>query len=351
MSPLYIGAQNTSNKFLGNLASNPGTGVAGDQYFNTVSNRFRFYDGNQWIQLNPASLGGSSATPAASAAALISDGQTQDGYYWIQFPNEPSATQRWCDLTNGYMLIAHWSPNTTTGSGDASPTPGSTSYATGTGGYSGVNANAVAAPNGSDDEATSYTWVWDADTRTTQTGGSFHRNNSSTTGTSAASTHTKGYIPKHYGFNWQYMKWGVRVSVPGGTAANTSGGDGYNSMDNFSPGTQNIDQIYVDGLSITQGPPSGGGGRGHIFTIHVNGTNTNGNNAGGTPGFVSGGNGSINMNSHAGTNTSAFNEYNNNSSPYNKGSATDGPFEMRLQSDQTSVNECIYCRAWYVLIK
>ncbi len=57
------------------------------------------------------------------------------------------------------------------------------------------------------------------------------------------------------------------------------------------------------------------------------------------------------MNSHPGTNTSAFNEYNNNSSPYNKGSATDGPFEMRLQSDQTSANECIYCRAWYVLIK
>ena len=347
MSPLYIGAQNTSNKFLGNLSSNPGTGVAGDQYFNTVSNRFRFYDGTQWIQLNPASLGGSSATPAESAAALIADGQTQDGYYWIQFPNEPAATQRWCDLTDGYMLISHWSPNGTTGSGDASPTPGSTSYATSYGGFSGVTADAVAAPGSS--EATSD-WVWDADTRGTQTGGSFFRNSSSN-GTNPATSGSRSYIPKTYGFSWQYAKWGVRVSVPGGTAANTSGGDGYNSMDNFSPGTQDIDQIYVDGLSITQGPPSGGGGRGHIFTINVNGTNTNGNNAGGTPAFVSGGNGNINMNSHPGTNTSSFNEYNNNSSPYNKGSATDGPFEMRLQSDQTSANECIYCRAWYVLIK
>lgn len=349
MSPLFVGDANSTNKFLGKLASNPSTGNAvGDQYFNTGSNRFRFYDGSAWIQLNPAQLGGSSATPAASAAALIADGQTADGYYYIQFPNEPAATQRWCDLTNGYILVSHWSPNSTLGSGDTNPTPGSTSYAVSYGGYpNSITADAVAAPGSS--LATSD-WVWDADTRGTQTGGSFFRN-SSANSTDPNTSASRSYIPNTYGFVWQYAKWGVRVSVPGGTAANTSGGDGYNSMDNFSPGTNNIDQIYVDGLSITQGPPSAGGGRGHIFTIHVNGTNTSGNNAGSTPSFVSGGNGSINMNSHTGTSSSAYNEYNNNSSPYNKGSATDAPFEMRLQSDQTSANECIYCRAWYVFLK
>ena len=354
MSPLFIGSANSSNKFLGNLSSDPTSGNAeGDRYYNTTDNDVKVYDGSEWKQLQlVGNLGSDQSNPASSAAALIADGQSADGYYWIRLPNESSATQRWCDLTNGYMLIAHWSPNSTSGSGDASPTPGSTSYASGTGGFSGVNANAVAAPNGNDDEATSRTWVWDADTRGTQTGGSFFRNNtSSNSGTSATSDHTKGYIPKHYGFNWQYMKWGVRVSVPGGTSANTSGGDNYNSMDNFTAGTNDINRVYVDGLSITHGASAtdgSGSGRNHIFTIHVNGTNTQGNNNGSTPSFVSNGNGGVNMTSHSGTSTSAYNDYSNT---YNKGSASNTRIEMRIQSDQQSANECFYVRAWYILIK
>jgi hypothetical protein len=350
MSPLFIGSANSSNKFLGNLSSDPGSNNAeGDRYYNTADDEVKIYDGSEWKSLQlVGNLGADQSNPASSAAALIADGQSADGYYWIRLPNESSATQRWCDLTNGYMLIAHWSPNTTTGSGDASPTPGSTSYATSYGGFSGVNANAVAAPNGNDDEATSYTWVWDADTRTTQTGGSFHRNNSSTNGTSAASTHTKGYIPKHYGFNWQYMKWGVRVSVPGGTG---NGGANYNSMDNFSPGTNDINRVYVDGLSITHGANAtngGGSGRNHIFTVNVNGTNTQGNNNGSTPSFCSDGNGNNNMSSHAGSSSSAYNDFSNT---YNKGSASNTRIEMRLQSDQDTGNEDMYIRAWYILIK
>ncbi len=147
------------------------------------------------------------------------------------------------------------------------------------------------------------------------------------------------------------MKWGVRVSAPGGTSANTSGGDNYNSMDNFSAGTNDINRVYVDGLSITHGANAtdgGGSGRNHIFTVNVNGSNTQGNNGGSTPSFVSDGNGNNNMASHSGTSSSGYNDFSNT---YDKGSASDTRIEMRIQSDQQSANEDLYVRAWYILIK
>ena len=353
MSPVFIGPANSTNKLLGNLSSNPSSGNAeGDQYYNTADDDVKVYDGSEWKQLQVVgNLGADQNNPATSAAALIADGQSGDGYYWIKFPNEGSAVQRWCDLTNGYMLISHWSPNTTTGSGDASPTPGSTSYAANTGGYSGVNANAVSPPNGTSDEATNQTWVWDADTRSTGTGGSFYRNSTNVNNKNVPSVNSKQYIPKHFGFNWRYMKWGVRVSAPGGAAASTNGGDGYNSMDNFSPGTGDINRVYVDGLSITHGANAtdgSGSGRNHIFTVNVNGTQTQGNNGGSAPSFTNNGNGRNNMTSHAGTYSSAYNDFNNT---YDKGSASDTRIEMRIQSDQDSGNEDLYVRAWYILIK
>ena len=54
------------------------------------------------------------------------------------------------------------------------------------------------------------------------------------------------------------------------------------------------------------------------------------------------------MTSHAGSSSSAYNDYNNT---YDKGSASDTRIEMRIQSDQHSPNECLYVRAWYILIK
>ena len=333
MSPLFIGAANSGNRFFGNLSSNPGSAVEGDTYYNTATNKLSIYNGSTWMEI-PAPLG-TVGNPAASAAEIIADGQSGDGYYYIKLPTESSATQRWCDLTNGYMLIAHWSPNTTTGSGDANPTPGSTSFATSYGGFSGVTAAAVAAPNSSDDEASSQTWVWDADTRGTQSGGSFHRNCGSSQ-TSVPSQGSKQYIPKHYGFNWRYMKWGVRFSVPAGSSS-------YNSMDNFSPGTNDINRIYVDGLSITHGASAtdgSGSGRNHIYTIHVNGTPTSGNNGGSNPSFTSNGNGRVNFSSH--TSGTAYGDY---KATYDKGSSSDTRIEMRLQSDQDTNNEDSYMRA------
>lgn len=342
MSPVYIGAANATNKFLGNLSSDPSSGNAeGDQYFNTTDDEVKMYDGTKWVALTKDLIGDSAGNPAASAAALIAAGRTGNGYYWIKFPTESSATRRWCDLSNGYMLIAHWSPNATTGSGDATATVGTTSYANAKG-YTGVTATAVAAP-GSSEDASSNPWVWDADTRSTGTGGSFFRN--CNTNGLTESNQMRNYIPKHHGFQWRYMKWGVRYSVPGGGSASTNGGDNYNSMDNFSPNTSSIDAAYVDGLSITHGAS---GGRGHIFTIHVNGSPTSGNNGGSAPSFTNQGNGRVNQASISGSTSSSFTDHNNT---YDKGSASSNQIEMRISSDQNSPNEDSYVRAWYILIK
>lgn len=339
MTPIFIGPANSTNRSFGNLSSNPSSPVEGDTYFNTATNKLSIYDGSSWITI-PAPLG-TVGNPASSAAEIIADGQSGDGYYYIKLPSESTATQRWCDLTNGYMLISHWSVNTTGGSGDTNPTPGSTSFATSYGGFSGITNAAVAAPNGSDDEATNQTWVWDADTRGTSSGGSFHRN-SGTSSTSVPSQGSKQYIPKHYGYNWRYLKWGMRWSVP-------SGSSNYNSMDNFSPNTQDINRIYVDGISITHGASAtdgSGSGRNHIYTVNVNGTPTQGNNGGSTPSFTSQGNGRNNFSSH--TSSTAYGEA---KATYDKGSSSDTRIEMRLQSDQDTTNEDIYLRAWYILMK
>ena len=342
MSPVYIGAANATNKFLGNLSSDPTSGNAeGDQYFNTTDDEVKMYDGTKWVALSKDLIGDNANNPGASAAALIAAGRTGNGYYWIKFPTESSATRRWCDLSNGYMLIAHWSPNATTGSGDASATVGTTSYANAKG-YTGVTATEVAAP-GSSEDASSNPWVWDADTRSTGTGGSFFRN--CNTNGLTESNQMRNYIPKHHGFQWRYMKWGVRYSVPGGGSASTNGGDNYNSMDNFSPNTSSIDAAYVDGLSITHGAS---GGRGHIFTIHVNGSPTSGNNGGSAPSFTNQGNGRFNQASISGSTSSSFTDHNNT---YDKGSASSNQIEMRISSDQNSPNEDSYVRAWYILIK
>ena len=343
MAPIFIGAASSTNKFLGNLSSDPSSNNAeGDQYFNTTDDEVKMYDGTKWVALSKDLIGDNANNPGASAAALIAAGRTGNGYYWIKFPTESSAIRRWCDLSNGYMLIAHWSPNATTGSGDASATVGTTSYANAKG-YTGVTAAAVAAP-GSSEDASSNTWAWDADTRSTGTGGSFFRN--CNTNGLTESNQMRNYIPKHHGFQWRYMKWGVRYSVPGGGSASSNGGDNYNSMDSFSPNTDSIDAAYVDGLSITHGAS---GGRGHIFTIHVNGTPTQGNNGGGGgPSFTNQGNGKFNMNSVSGTTSSSFTDFNDT---YDKGSSSSNQIEMRISSDQVSANEDSYVRAWYILIK
>ena len=55
MSPLYVGPQNSTNKILGNLSSNPGSGnVEGDMYYNTADDVYMFYDGSVWRAISEA---------------------------------------------------------------------------------------------------------------------------------------------------------------------------------------------------------------------------------------------------------------------------------------------------------
>ena len=49
MSPLFVGPANSTNKFLGNLSSDPSSGnVEGDMYYNTTGNELKTYDGSGW---------------------------------------------------------------------------------------------------------------------------------------------------------------------------------------------------------------------------------------------------------------------------------------------------------------
>ena len=152
--------------------------------------------------------GSTSALAASSAVAIYnSTGLTTNGYYYINIDGTPR--QFYCDMANGgWIMFSHWSPSTTNG---GSAAPGSTSYASAVGGYTGATADAVATPNTAGDVYNNYgtlsngvsglatgPWVWDAYTRGTNTGGSWFRNS-----TQAATAH---YRPNIYGYSWTDCK-------------------------------------------------------------------------------------------------------------------------------------------------
>ena len=66
---LYTGAANSTNKFLGNLSSDPGSGAEGDLYYNTTLDLYRFYDGSAWKNVSEPALG-TQANPANSAKEI-----------------------------------------------------------------------------------------------------------------------------------------------------------------------------------------------------------------------------------------------------------------------------------------
>ena len=68
---LYTGAANSTNRFLGNLSSDP-TGAEGDLYYNTSTDMYRYYDGSAWKNVSEPALG-TQANPANSALAIKTD--------------------------------------------------------------------------------------------------------------------------------------------------------------------------------------------------------------------------------------------------------------------------------------
>tara|TARA_A100001388_G_scaffold166057_1_gene124018 strand:- start:390 stop:1397 length:1008 start_codon:yes stop_codon:yes gene_type:complete len=105
MSPLFIGAANSTNRLLGNQSSNPSSPQAGDRYYNTTDNEFRVYDGSNWVALNPA-LGTSSQNPARNAAALYALGERTNGYYHIG--TSGSSRLIYCVLDANFMSGGGW---------------------------------------------------------------------------------------------------------------------------------------------------------------------------------------------------------------------------------------------------
>ena len=105
MSPLFIGAANSTNRLLGNQSSNPSSPQAGDIYYNTASNELRVYDGSNWVALNGA-LGSSSLNPARNAAAIYATGERTNGYYHIGTLG--SSRQVYCVLDANFMSGGGW---------------------------------------------------------------------------------------------------------------------------------------------------------------------------------------------------------------------------------------------------
>ncbi len=94
---LYTGAQNSSNKFIGNLSSDPSSGNAeGDLYYNTTTDLYRFYDGSAWKNVSEPPLG-TQNNPASGPQALYNDGQRTNGLYYLN-PDGGGAAQFYCWL-------------------------------------------------------------------------------------------------------------------------------------------------------------------------------------------------------------------------------------------------------------
>ena len=129
MSPLYVGPQNSTNKILGNLSSNPGSGnVEGDMYYNTADDVYMYYDGSAWKTIS--GVAGTQYNPATDPYTQLRN--QPSGNYWIKPSGFGSAIEVQMDNTNnggGWVLVArvldtnmdHWNTNAVNRSGTTGP--------------------------------------------------------------------------------------------------------------------------------------------------------------------------------------------------------------------------------------
>lgn len=126
----------SSRKFLQpinllNAASDPGTAVEGDFYYNTASQTIRYYDGTQWNDVGTGT-GGTGITVSETAPTATATGEgwfksstselfVWDGTYWVEAtstvemlqlftvgstaPTSPQEGQGWFDNTTGDFYI------------------------------------------------------------------------------------------------------------------------------------------------------------------------------------------------------------------------------------------------------
>tara|TARA_B100001093_G_C26695905_1_gene956885 strand:+ start:71 stop:1153 length:1083 start_codon:yes stop_codon:yes gene_type:complete len=87
MSPLFVGAANSTNKFLGNLSSDPGSGNAeGNFYYNSTEKKYYYYDGTTWTPINKPGPGESSSTAIETdvQAQLWASSNANPGFPWVK---------------------------------------------------------------------------------------------------------------------------------------------------------------------------------------------------------------------------------------------------------------------------
>ena len=105
---LYVGPDNSSNKFQGNLSSDPSSSLAeGDLFYNSTDNAYKYYNGSEWIQVAAAGADGSQLRPFTTFAEM-SQAAAPDGSYYVQLSGMSSSIQTYIKKLNGvyYALAA-----------------------------------------------------------------------------------------------------------------------------------------------------------------------------------------------------------------------------------------------------
>ena len=105
---LYVGPQNSSNKFQGNLSSDPSSSLAeGDLFYNSTDNVIKWYNGTEWKQVAAAGADGSQLSPFTTMAEM-SQAAAPDGSYYVQLSGMSSSIQTYVKKLNGvyYVLAA-----------------------------------------------------------------------------------------------------------------------------------------------------------------------------------------------------------------------------------------------------
>ena len=105
---IYVGSANSSNKFQGNLSSDPSSSLAeGDLFYNSTDNVYRYYNGTEWIQVAAAGADGSQLRPFTTFAEM-SQAAAPDGSYYVLLSGMSSSIQTYVKKLNGvyYALAA-----------------------------------------------------------------------------------------------------------------------------------------------------------------------------------------------------------------------------------------------------
>ena len=105
---IYVGPANSSNKFQGNLSSDPSSSlVEGDLFYNSTDNVVKYYDGSEWKQVAVAGADGSQLSPFTTMTEM-SLAAAPDGSYYVQLAGMSSAIQTYVKKLNGvyYVLTA-----------------------------------------------------------------------------------------------------------------------------------------------------------------------------------------------------------------------------------------------------